>query len=37
MIMRRVEVAAAIIIKDGRVLAAQKGYGPFVGFRRIWI
>ena len=29
--MRYIEVAAAIIIKDGQILAAQKGYGPFEG------
>ena len=27
--MRTIQVAAAIIIKDGRVLAAQRGYGSY--------
>lgn len=29
--MRTVRVAAAIIMQNGRVLAAQRGYGPFAG------
>lgn len=29
--MKTVRVAAAIILQNGRVLAAQRGYGPFKG------
>ena len=29
--MKTVEVAAAIIIKDGKCLATQRGYGEFEG------
>ena len=29
--MKRVEIVAAIIIRDGMVLAAQRGYGDFMG------
>lgn len=29
--MKRVEVVAAVIVEDGRVLATQRGYGEFAG------
>ena len=29
--MKKIEVAAAIIVKDHYILATQKGYGPFEG------
>lgn len=29
--MKRIEVVAAVIVKDGKVLATQRGYGDFKG------
>ena len=30
--MKKIEVVAAIIIKDGKVFATQRGYGEFKGW-----
>ena len=32
LIMKKIEVVAAIIIKDGKVFATQRGYGEFKGW-----